>query len=909
MKRVISYFILFFLMFSSMYGFKSIHQIQDSIYENKPFPTPYYPYKITSLNRNRTPKVEKNIVGFSPYWVDNTYLHYDLLTTIALFSVDVNSDGTINNSHNFPAHWSYVIQKAHENGVKVVLTATNFSSSSISSVVGNSTYQNNCINGLLNLVQSAGIDGVNIDFEGVPSGSKDSLSSFMTRLTNTFHSNIPGSEVTICGPAVDWSGAFDYDVLCSNTDGIFVMAYDYYYGGSSYTGPVSLLKSGTIFGTYSVEWTINDYLNYSGGQNDKIIIGLPYYGYDWPASSAAAHSSTTGSGSAVIYTSAHDNALNYGRLWEASVSNPWYTYGSYHQCWYDDKTSLHFKYNDINANNLLGTGMWALGYDGDKKELWTELRESFGIPYSQLVNGDMELIGKDTMQCPSDTVTHVSGWLEGDYADNHIASDFVHSGNYSLKQVINNWGEAGVKKSFLYEDININPGVEYIFTAYGRKYDGSGNIMYIEAETFDSLHQSISTYISDSLVSDSNAFLPLSLSFLADGESKFARFKLIIKGDTSWDRWDDVSIISSDSITSFDTLFVVNVNDSTVRIYDNPGGTVIDSAIAGTKLMCNSYTSDNWYRVFLPGGTFTDGYGWIYGGNGISDSHLSGSQCTNYVMCKTGGLNIRKGPGTSYDVITYMTNGQYFAFIDSSGYWYHIYIPTINGETEGWASNNGNSYLNFISGGPKMPYGAYLDSMDYPSVMFVGDSAEVNMIFKNIGNTSFDSSTILTISKPRYAKGNFYDSSWIDTSNIVCCTNNALPGQFVKLNFLIRGNGTGIFTDYVNLRENGFGWFSDAGNIGPSDSVASITVDVQPSGISKEETETFSPTISYYSGMLSIKNAERATIRIFDICGRNIIGDKINANYRRKLNLRKGVYFVVIEMGVKNIVKKIAVLE
>ncbi len=909
MKKVILYFVLFFTIVSFSYGFKSIHQIQDSIYQNKPFPVPYYPYKITHVSKSRAPAVGKRVIGFSPYWVDNTYLHYDLLTTIALFDVSVNSDGTISNTHNFPSHWSYVIQKAHENGVKVVLTATDFSSSSIASVVGNTTYQNNCINGLLSLVQSAGIDGVSIDFEGVSSSSKDSLSSFMTRLTNTFHSNIPGSEVTICGPAVDWSGAFDYNVLCANTDGVFVMGYDYYYGGSSYTGPVALLNSGTVFGTYSVEWTINDYLTYSNNQNDKIIIGLPYYGYDWPTSSSSAHSSTTGNGTAVKYCNAHDNAQVYGRLWRSDVLNPWYVYGSYHQCWYDDKASLHYKYIDINENRLSGTGMWALGYDADKKELWTELRESFGIPYNQLENGGMEETGKDTIACPSDTVTHISGWLEGDYADNNVASDYVHSGNYAIKQVINNWGEAGIKKSFIYQDVYVNPGFDYTFSAYGRKNDGSGNIMYLEVETFDSLHQTVSVHRSDSLVNDNTSYLPLSVSFVADNNSDFARLKLVIEGDTIWDRWDDVNLVSSDSITTFDTLFVVNVNDANVMIYDNPGGSVIDSAVSGTKLICNSFTADNWYRVFLPGGAFTSGYGWIYGGDGIQQAHLSGSQSCSYVRCKTGGLNIRKGAGTSYEVITYMTENQYFAVIDSEGYWYHIFIPTINGETEGWASNNGGSYLDFYPGGAKYPYGAYLDSINYPDTMTLNDTATVFMRFKNIGNSSFDSSTILTVSMPRFAAGNFQDNSWMDSSDVIACTNNALPGQYAEYRFKIRANNTGTYSDYFNLREDGVCWFSDMGNIAPSDSSVSITINVSPNGIQENKVYVGKPKISYLNGYISVRNVGQTNLRIFGISGRKIFEDKINKDYKKKINLRRGVYFVKIEGTYGGIVKKIAVLK
>ncbi|MFB3850513.1 MAG: glycosyl hydrolase family 18 protein [Acidobacteriota bacterium] len=380
---------------------KSIHQIELEKYskiEMKECEYPLY-YSVKEedwldLKSNREETLSKTIYGFMPYWVvsDLSKVQWDLLTHVAYFSVGVNSDGSLTNqsgSYAWP-NGSYVqalISLAHSNSVKVTLTATLFNSSSISTLLSNSTYRQNAINNLLAQVQAGNADGVCIDFEGVSSTQKANLVTFITDLTNAFHSAIPGSHVSICTPAVDWSGAFDYDQIAVHSDGMFIMGYDYYWKGSSTAGPVSPRMSSSRWGTYCVNWTINDYITYGGSENkSKFILGLPYYGYEWPTSSTSVPSSTTGTGTAKVYDSAKAGAQTYGRQWDSYGEVPYYVNSSGpYQCFYDDGESLGLKWDLVNSNNLGGTGMWALNYDKSDTTLWDTLESKF----STTPSGDM----------------------------------------------------------------------------------------------------------------------------------------------------------------------------------------------------------------------------------------------------------------------------------------------------------------------------------------------------------------------------------------------------------------------------------------------------------------------------------------------------------------------------------------
>ena len=374
----------------------SIHQEEWEAHRLQPPPEgPSYPLMYTVVpggvdgsRAETTPIVNRTVYGFMPYWVVNslTHVRWDLVTHVAYFSVGLNSDGSLTNFEDEYYKWptgSYVqalISAAHANGVKVTLAATNFSSTEISMLLASSTYRQNAINNLKNLVVSGGGDGVNIDLEGVPLAQKTNLVTFMTDLTAAFHTAIPGSHVSVDTPAVDWAGAFDYDLLAINSDGLFIMGYDYYWSGSSTAGPCSPLTSGGVWGTHNVTWTVDDYLTYGGSANrSKFILGLPYYGREWPTSSTTVPSSTTGSGVSKIYNDARANAATYGRLWDGASQTPYYVYTSSgaHQGWYDDAESLGYKWDLVNTKDLGGTGMWAMNYDTADDYLWNKIQEKF----------------------------------------------------------------------------------------------------------------------------------------------------------------------------------------------------------------------------------------------------------------------------------------------------------------------------------------------------------------------------------------------------------------------------------------------------------------------------------------------------------------------------------------------------
>ncbi|HEY4787197.1 MAG TPA: glycosyl hydrolase family 18 protein, partial [Bacteroidales bacterium] len=170
---------------------------------------------------------------------------------------------------------------------------------------------------------------------------------------------------------------------------------DYYYSGSSKAGPVSPKNDGKFWTPYDVTRSVRYYLQL-GVPNNKLCLGVPYYGYDWPTTDSLPNSNTSGSGTARIYNDAALTASYNGRLWDRHASVPYYAYTSgtsWRQCWYDDSVSLGFKYDMVNMCNIGGIGIWALGYDRTRQELWNLLREKFSSCGNTLCSGSFTDMG------------------------------------------------------------------------------------------------------------------------------------------------------------------------------------------------------------------------------------------------------------------------------------------------------------------------------------------------------------------------------------------------------------------------------------------------------------------------------------------------------------------------------------
>jgi spore germination protein YaaH len=364
---------------------------------------------VTTAGTGATPAgngLSREVFGFfHPGDLDHMLHQADLgtLSTIAYFGISSHSTGRLKRTvhgggidYRWKAWTSpkmdQVISKAHAAGTRVLLTVTRFgwtSSTYRSSVrlLENPVARNRLAHEIADEVMRRGVDGVALDFEPIPQAVKQQFVTFVHRVRKALNAKRSGLDLTVA--ATGYIANYDAGgIVASGADAIFVMAYHYHGNWSSATGNISPLKRPG----YDLRDTI-DTFEADGAPAGKLILGLPYYGYEWSTVTGLAHSDTRPAGStygfpfSILYRTAVAIAATYGRRWDPVEEAPWVRWRyracsscplTWRQLYYDDVQSYGLKFDLVNQRNLRGVGIWALGYEGTRTELDHLLKQKFG---------------------------------------------------------------------------------------------------------------------------------------------------------------------------------------------------------------------------------------------------------------------------------------------------------------------------------------------------------------------------------------------------------------------------------------------------------------------------------------------------------------------------------------------------
>ncbi len=392
----------FIILFSSIVftlnsqSFKSIHQSESEKYGAMDFKTEkewdkYNNFKKIDIIDDKGCQMDKIVFGWHPYWGGSNYLNYQwsYLTDMAYFSYEVDyTDGSALSTHSWET--SPVVDSAQKYGVRVHLCVTLFGNHD--QFFANGTAQQNLIDNLVNLVATRNAIGINIDFEGMGNDNRDDFTAFMQNLNTALKNQIPDGILSVCLYAVDWNDVFDIPSLDNCVDYYTIMGYDYYYGGSSEAGP-----TGQLYVMNSVNSTqsksISYYLN-EGASREKLLLGIPYFGFQWQTQSSSVPSSTIGSGSSKTIKVIKDNADSFysNPNIEPNSLGKYYAFqngGNWYQAWVDDEKTMKYTYKMVNQQGIGGIAIWALGYDDGYTEMWELIRDYFSecavVPISDTI--------------------------------------------------------------------------------------------------------------------------------------------------------------------------------------------------------------------------------------------------------------------------------------------------------------------------------------------------------------------------------------------------------------------------------------------------------------------------------------------------------------------------------------------
>jgi spore germination protein YaaH len=377
---------------------------------SREIPTPYPPQIIsppstsssllnqTLTNVLTTNVIKKQIIGFLPYWLikEEPSIKYNQLTQIAYFGVAFDGAGNIkaqNEDGTSDPGWLYldkselnqIFQKAKQAQTKTTLVLRIMDNDDIASLVNDGIKRETFIRKALNLVREKNFDSLNLDFEYAGTPPPVTIKNF-TRLARELKEALlklsPPLSLTIdvFADSAQNERLYDLKALKDVADYLVIMGYDIYRANSEIAAPSAPLGPSHSY--------LTDYLQCLASflklvPPEKLILAVPYYGYEWQTTSVKKNAPTLkDTGALATYKRVKDiiDKKNPQIFWDDEGQTPWLTYqedGKINQIYFENQRSLALKYDLVNELGLAGVAIWALGYDAPHPELWQLLQEKF----------------------------------------------------------------------------------------------------------------------------------------------------------------------------------------------------------------------------------------------------------------------------------------------------------------------------------------------------------------------------------------------------------------------------------------------------------------------------------------------------------------------------------------------------
>lgn len=287
--------------------------------------------------------------------LDETLLY---LTSINVFSYGFTMEGNL-----IPpmADDQWMIGRAWEKGVRPILTLTplgedgRFNNNLVSNLVRNQEVQQHLIWELGQTLQEKGFAGVDIDFEYVLAEDREEMAAFVRKTTQVM--NLFGYTVSVAlAPKTSaqqrgllYEG-IDYRLLGEAANRVLLMAYEwgYTYGPPMAVAPANMVRRVVDYAVSVIP-------------REKISLGIPNYGYDWPLpyERGVTKAQTLSHQAAIQLAIDHGTNIQFDETAMSPFFRYW-QYGIQHEVWFEDVRSIKAKFDLVKEYGLSGTGYWQL---------------------------------------------------------------------------------------------------------------------------------------------------------------------------------------------------------------------------------------------------------------------------------------------------------------------------------------------------------------------------------------------------------------------------------------------------------------------------------------------------------------------------------------------------------------------
>lgn len=303
---------------------------------------------------------------FVPYWTLTSAPLPKNVTALAYFGIDANTNGIDTTDAGFRDIEEFV-QKAPKNE-KTYLVVSLLDENTDEKILYNKDFQQKMVSQSIAIAQKYGFTGIILDLE-YKALSFDEVIATTTNFTKNFataaHKNKLLFYQALYGDTIFLLRPYDVAAIGKNTDGIFILAYDFHKtdGNPGPNFPLHPLPDED----YSFVQMIQDFKKQVPIQKLRVVYGM--FGYDWEINRKG---ESTDTGVSLTTQEAQQKFLPTCALSDCVVlrdkiaSEMQVKYkdsqDNMHEVWFEDMQSVNQKENYASSQGINASGFWAYGY-------------------------------------------------------------------------------------------------------------------------------------------------------------------------------------------------------------------------------------------------------------------------------------------------------------------------------------------------------------------------------------------------------------------------------------------------------------------------------------------------------------------------------------------------------------------
>lgn len=308
--------------------------------------------------RFRGPKIRQvRLNGYVYPYIQRNLLERTLpyLTTLTIFGYGFTESGElIGIDDQEMINLSYQYQTAPVMLLSSITESGTFSSERASRLFQDGALQSRVLDNVLQTMREKGYLGLDIDFEYVKPEDSDAFIRFLENTAARLHPEGYFMNTDLAPKtSADQPGllyeSHDYAAIGAISDFVLLMTYEwgYTYGPPMAVAPLYQVRR-------VVDYAVTEI------PREKILMGLPNYGYDWilPFEQGVTRATTIGNEYAIDIAMRNNAEIQYDEL----SQSPFFEYrganGLMHVVWFEDVRSMQAKFELMDQYQLKGGGYW-----------------------------------------------------------------------------------------------------------------------------------------------------------------------------------------------------------------------------------------------------------------------------------------------------------------------------------------------------------------------------------------------------------------------------------------------------------------------------------------------------------------------------------------------------------------------